>query len=263
MISIATDKPVITLGDKIKISVYVKDQDGAPLDLSNVIRHYTGGVVVGTFFPGERVYQAETDYYGYFVAAGEETVIIDTQDVPSDQDDSLVFTDDTQDFEDAEVASGEYLELIDAEGDVVDQLRIQTVDIHALTLYSKTPDTDMTGWTYRVVNGDNIYLIDISGESAVGEELVGIDSGAGYTPDAQTTAQSDVTLLGFSDIAQEMVIDEYLTAVDAERGHFTTSVLETDAWPLGLYALRAIINQPTGADVLTENSRSDHLIVRS
>ncbi|MFA5375990.1 MAG: hypothetical protein WC455_09625 [Dehalococcoidia bacterium] len=182
MISIATDKPVITLGDKIKISVYVKDQDGAPLDLSNVIRHYTGGVVVGTFIPGERVYQAETDYYGYFVEAGADS---------------------------------------------------------------------------------DIYLIDISGESEVGEELLGMDSGASYTPDAQTTAQSDVTLLGFSDTAQEMVIDEDLTSVDAERGHFTTPVLETDAWPLGLYTLRAIINQPIGADVLTENSRSDHLIVRS
>lgn len=89
--------------------------------------------------------------YGSFPRISEN-VAVDTQDVPGGQEDNLVFTDITQDFVDSEAIAGGYLELSDADGEVVDQLRIKTVATDALTLYSKTPDVDMTDWTYRVVN---------------------------------------------------------------------------------------------------------------
>ena len=183
MITISTDKPIITQGDEIKITVYVKEQDGEPKDLSKACREFSGDTSTGSFISGERVRQAVTGYLGYFIE--------------------------------------------EVEG--------------------------------------SIYLRDISGTPSATEDLTGLTSLASYTPTAQTVPfATQVFLDAYSDFAQELIIEtEELTAVNASRGIFETSLMDTSEWPLGLYILRALIVQPMGAEAQSENSRQDHLVVKS
>lgn len=183
MITITTDKSLITRGDEIKIRVFVKEQDGAPKDLSKACRKFSGGEAVGSFIAGERVRQAVTGYQGYYIESDEE---------------------------------------------------------------------------------GSIYLQDISGEADSENELSGRESFATYTPVSHIATQSSVHFDAYSDFANELIIEhEELIPVNALLGIFETSLQDTTEWPLGLYILRATIAQPLGAEIQTENSREDHLVVRS
>jgi len=183
MITITTDKSLITQGDVIKIQVQVKNQDGEPVDLSKSCRKFTGGTAVGSFIAGERVRQAVTGYQGYYIADDEE---------------------------------------------------------------------------------GSIYLRDISGEADSENELSGRESLAEYVPAGQVATQSSVHFNAYSELTGELIIaNEELIPVNAGLGIFETSLQETAEWPLGLYILRATIAQPMGAETQSENSREDHLVVRS